>query len=68
VPAGTAPEIVAKLNSACVKALSSTALQQRFSEISVEPAPSSSQGFATFIADETAKWRSVITEAGISLK
>jgi tripartite-type tricarboxylate transporter receptor subunit TctC len=68
VPAGTAPEIVAKLNSACVKALGSAALQQRFSEISVEPAPSSSQGFATFIADETAKWRAVITEAGISLK
>jgi tripartite-type tricarboxylate transporter receptor subunit TctC len=68
VPAGTAPEIVAKLNSACVKALGSPALLQRFSEISVEPAPSSSQGFATFIADETAKWRTVITEAGVSLK
>ncbi len=68
VPAGTAPDIVAQLNAACVKALGSAALRQRFSEISVEAAPSTAQAFAAFIASETAKWRTVITDAGISLK
>jgi tripartite-type tricarboxylate transporter receptor subunit TctC len=34
----------------------------------VEPAPSSAEEFKTYIADETGKWRAVITTAGISLK
>jgi tripartite-type tricarboxylate transporter receptor subunit TctC len=68
VPAGTPSEIVTKLNAACLKALGNATLQQRFSEISVDPAPSTPQEFGAFIRSETAKWRAVITEAGISLK
>lgn len=68
VPTGTPSIIVAKLNAACQKALANPALRQRFSEISVDPAPSTSEEFGAFIKFETNKWRGVITEAGISLQ
>jgi tripartite-type tricarboxylate transporter receptor subunit TctC len=68
VPTGTPPVIVAKLTAACQKALANPALRQRFSEISVDPAPSTSEEFGAFIKSETNKWRGVITEAGISLQ
>jgi tripartite-type tricarboxylate transporter receptor subunit TctC len=68
VPTGTPSIIVAKLNAACQKALANPALRQRFSEISVDPAPSTSEEFGAFIKSETNKWRGVITEAGISLQ
>jgi tripartite-type tricarboxylate transporter receptor subunit TctC len=68
VPAGTPPEIIAKLNAACQKALNLPAVKQRLAEISVEPAPTSADEFGAYIKRETAKWRTVITEAGISLK
>jgi tripartite-type tricarboxylate transporter receptor subunit TctC len=68
VPAGTPPEIVAKLNAACQKALNLPAVKQRLAELSVEPAPTSADEFGAYIKSETAKWRTVITEAGISLK
>jgi tripartite-type tricarboxylate transporter receptor subunit TctC len=68
VPAGTPHEIVAKLNAACQKALNLPAVKQRFAELSVEPAPTTVDEFGAYIKNETAKWRTVITEAGISLK
>jgi tripartite-type tricarboxylate transporter receptor subunit TctC len=66
-PADTPAGIVTRLNAACVKALAQPALQQRFSDLSVDPAPSSPEEFRTFIASEIAKWRDVITSAGVSL-
>jgi tripartite-type tricarboxylate transporter receptor subunit TctC len=68
VPAGTPPEIIAKLNAACQKALTLPAVKQRLAELSVEPAPTGADEFGSYIKSETAKWRTVITEAGISLK
>jgi tripartite-type tricarboxylate transporter receptor subunit TctC len=67
-PTGTPSDIVHKLSAACQKALGNPALRQRFSEISVDPAPSTPEEFGAFIRSETDKWRVVITEAGISLK
>jgi tripartite-type tricarboxylate transporter receptor subunit TctC len=68
VPAGTPPEIVAKLNAACQKALGWPDVRQRLAEINVTPAPSSPEEFGAFIKSETAKWHTVIMAAGISLK
>ncbi len=68
MPAGTPPEIIAKLSAACQKALGLPAVKQRLAELSVEPAPTSANEFGAYIKSETAKWRTVITEAGISLK
>jgi len=67
-PIGTPKEIVSRLSAACRTALGDPALLQRFSEISVEPAPTTPEEFGVFIGSETAKWRAVITEAGVSLK
>jgi tripartite-type tricarboxylate transporter receptor subunit TctC len=66
-PTGTPTDVVAKLNAACQKALGQAVLRQKFADLSVEPAPSSADEFRAFIAGETAKWRTVITSAGISL-
>lgn len=68
VRAGTPPQIIAKLNAACVKALADPAVKKKFAELAVEPAPSSAADFAKFIASETKKWHDVITTAGVSLK
>ncbi len=67
VPTGTPTDIVARLSAACQKALGQAALRQKFADLSVEPAPSSAEDFRAFIASETAKWRTVITSAGVSL-
>lgn len=66
-PTGTPADVLARLNAACQKGLGSAALRQKFADLSVEPAPSSADEFRSFIAAETAKWRTVITSAGISL-
>ncbi len=66
-PTGTPTDVVAKLNAACQKALGLPALRQKFADLSVDPAPSGAEEFRAFIASETAKWRTVITSAGISL-
>jgi tripartite-type tricarboxylate transporter receptor subunit TctC len=67
VRTGTSPEIIAKLNDACRKALSLPVVQQRLAELSIEPAPTSADEFGAFIKSETEKWHKVITEAGVSL-
>jgi tripartite-type tricarboxylate transporter receptor subunit TctC len=68
VPVGTRPEIIAKLNAACQHALAFPAVKQRLAELSVEPAPTSPDEFAAYIKSEIEKWRTVIIEAGISIK
>lgn len=68
VRAGTPPQIVAKLNDACQKALAVPALKQRLADLAVEPAPTSAEAFSDFIKSETSKWRDVITAAGVSLR
>ena len=64
-PAKTPPEIIAKLNAAFVKALSDPAAIEKIRVLGAEPAPSSPEAFAKFIASESAKWGKVIAEAGI---
>jgi tripartite-type tricarboxylate transporter receptor subunit TctC len=68
VPTGTPPAIVTKLNAACQAALTDPGVEHRFAEISVEPAPTSADGFGAYIKSEAAKWQSVITEAGVSIQ
>jgi tripartite-type tricarboxylate transporter receptor subunit TctC len=64
-PAGTPPDIVAKLNAAFVKALSDPAAIEKIRVLGAEPAPTSPDGFARFIQSESAKWGKLIAEAGI---
>src|SRR5882757_2564474 len=48
-PAGTPPDIIAKLNAAFVKALSDPAAIEKIRVLGAEPAPSSPEAFAQFI-------------------
>lgn len=64
-PAGTPPDIIAGLNAAFVKALNDPAAAAKIRELGAEPAPSSAQAFAQFIASESAKWGRLIADTGI---
>jgi tripartite-type tricarboxylate transporter receptor subunit TctC len=64
-PAGTSPEIIARLNAAFVKALNDPAAAAKIRVLGAEPAPTSPEDFAKFIRSESAKWGKLIADAGI---
>jgi tripartite-type tricarboxylate transporter receptor subunit TctC len=64
-PAGTADAIVRRLNGDIVDALATPALKDALIAQGIEPAGSTPEAFAARIADDTKKWRAVITAAGI---
>ena len=64
-PAGTPAAIVARLNQAIALVLRDPEVQAAFAKNGVEPEPSSPEGLAARIRDDLAKWREVITGAGI---
>jgi tripartite-type tricarboxylate transporter receptor subunit TctC len=55
-PAGTPPEIIAKLNAETNAALKSEAMQARLKQFAAESRPGTPQDFAAFIAAERPKW------------
>lgn len=63
-PAGTPPEIVARLNAEIVKALSASDVRQRLLDAGIEAAPTSQEQFAAYVRSETAKWAKVVKDAG----
>jgi tripartite-type tricarboxylate transporter receptor subunit TctC len=65
-PAGTPPEIIARLNAAFVKALNDPAAAEKIRLLGAEPAPSSAAAFAQFIQSESAKWGKLIADAAIT--
>jgi tripartite-type tricarboxylate transporter receptor subunit TctC len=66
-PAGTAADIVNKLNAAINVGLRSAAIRDSLAKVGSEAAPGSPQDFANFIAAETVKWSAVAKMSGISL-
>ena len=67
-PAATPGEIVQRLNSALLKALSDPALTERFAALGAEVRPSTSEELGRFIRDDLARWRRVVREAGIKVE
>jgi tripartite-type tricarboxylate transporter receptor subunit TctC len=68
VPKGTAPDVVAKLNSAAVKAMASPALQKRFADLGQDrPAPDqqSAAALGAFQKAEIDKWWPILKAANI---
>jgi tripartite-type tricarboxylate transporter receptor subunit TctC len=65
-PKGTPKPIVAKLNKALSDAIHDQAVRERFQQVGAEPVAVSPEEAAKFITDETAKWRDIITKAGIA--
>ena len=64
-PRGTPKPIIARLHEALAAAIADPGVRDRFSELGAEPAATSPQELARFIAAEIVKWREIITKAGI---
>jgi tripartite-type tricarboxylate transporter receptor subunit TctC len=63
-PAGTPPDVVAKLNAAFVTVLKDPEVIERIRALGAEPIPMSSADFGAFIRAEIDKWLKVTKTAG----
>jgi tripartite-type tricarboxylate transporter receptor subunit TctC len=63
-PAGTPPEIVAKLHDAIVKIVAMPEVQDKLAQTGAEPRTGSSAEFGEFIRSEKARWAKVVKESG----
>lgn len=67
-PAGTPPEIVARLNKEAVAALQSETVAARFRELGITPVGNSPDEFRAFVASETQRWGDVARKANIRVE
>jgi tripartite-type tricarboxylate transporter receptor subunit TctC len=68
-PAGTPPEIVAKLNAEIVKALASKELTERLAAMGTAPPENNTpERFASFVRSEAAKYAKVVRESGAKVE
>lgn len=67
-PAGTPPEIIAKLNKTLVNALNTTSVKARFQVLGLEATPGSPQQMASYARAEREKWARVIRTSGIKVE
>jgi tripartite-type tricarboxylate transporter receptor subunit TctC len=66
VPAGTPPDIVAKLNLTINDGLKSQQVHDSLAQNGAQPASGSPRDFGNFIADETRKWAAIAKTAGMT--
>ena len=64
-PAGTPPEVIARLNQALVETMQEPEVAARIRSVGAEPSPMTPEQFRSFIQAETTKWAQVIKSAGI---
>ena len=68
-PAGTPPEIVAKLNAKIVRALNAKDMRERLEKMGAEPpANNTPERFAAFIRTEAAKYAKVVKDSGAKVE
>lgn len=67
VPAGTPEAIVERLNRELVAVLGGTDMRARLQAMGLEAFSSSPEAMRSFIAEDMAKWRKVITESAIKV-
>lgn len=63
-PAGTPPEVIAKLSSETAKVMAQADLNDRFASIGMEPMTSTPEQFAAHLRAETAKWAKIVRDSG----
>jgi tripartite-type tricarboxylate transporter receptor subunit TctC len=66
-PAGTSPEIIARLNKAVNAALADLKIKARLEDLGGVPNPMSTAEFTRFIAAETEKWAKIVKFANIKM-
>ena len=67
-PAGTSPEVLARLQKATVAVLQSPELKARFDSQSAVVIPSTPDEFAAYIKSEQAKWAPLVAATGVKLE
>lgn len=67
-PAGTPPEVVARLQQAIQATMKKPAIQEKLHKLGLTPVGSTSAEFAAFVKSETARWREVVKANHISLQ
>ena len=63
-PAGTPPEVVARLHATVTRILASAEMQDRLTKAGAETRPGTPAEFGTFIRDEKARWAKVVKDSG----
>jgi tripartite-type tricarboxylate transporter receptor subunit TctC len=66
-PAGTAPDIIAKLNAGLNAVIKQPEIAERLKQLNVESRQNTPEEFRTFVASEMDKWGRVVREANIKL-
>ena len=66
-PAGTPPEVIAKLNAAANKALKDPKVQARLADFSATPVGSTPEELGTHVKNELAKWAPIVKASGAQL-
>jgi tripartite-type tricarboxylate transporter receptor subunit TctC len=67
-PAGTPKEIVDRVAAEAKKALADPALKEKLVEQGIVAVGNTPEEFRSFVAEEIARWRKVITDAGIKME
>ena len=65
-PAGTPKDIIAKVNSASVKAIAAPEMRERLAAQGADPVGNTPEQFAAFIQAEVVKWAKVVKDSGAS--
>jgi tripartite-type tricarboxylate transporter receptor subunit TctC len=65
-PAGTPPDVIAKLNGALNNALAEPQVRSRLAADGTETLPGTPDAYAADIASEEAKWGAIIKKAGVT--
>jgi tripartite-type tricarboxylate transporter receptor subunit TctC len=63
-PAGTPPDVVAKLNEAINNALRDKEVREKLEALTFEPVGGTPQEFAAYVRKEVAHWAGVIKQTG----
>jgi tripartite-type tricarboxylate transporter receptor subunit TctC len=67
-PAGTPPDVIAKLNAAFVAVLNDPAVVERINVLGAVPMPMTTTEFGAYVARDLEKWLKVIRAAGLNAK
>jgi tripartite-type tricarboxylate transporter receptor subunit TctC len=67
-PAGTPPDIIAKLAKATIAILKSAEIAEKFATISATPVGSTPEQFKQYVHEEVMKWGQVAKQAGVKIE
>ena len=67
VPAGTAPDVIHKLNSELVKAVKNPEIVNRFKDLGLVPIYNTPAEFTQFMKDEYDRWAQIVQVSGASV-